>query len=285
MTADSYDIALSFAGEDRAYVEMVADQLRGRSVSVFYDRYNEADLWGKDLYTHLIEVYRQRAKYTLMFISKHYREKMWANHERRAAQSRAFEDAADYILPARFDDTEIPGLLPTTAYIDLRLKSPAEVALLVCIKLGREPDKEKAHWIASPRNPASHGEVAFNFRSYNGRFRIGESKFEFETLWSRSGNDSIHCYTDTPTIRAIATLPTSVPLQELKDTANLDFTSRTRTPRVGQVVVLQNTSGFFAALRITSIGNTVENDDENELRFKYWILTDGSSDFSSAKEA
>ena len=101
MTVDSYDIALSFAGEDRAYVEMVADQLRGRSVSVFYDRYNEADLWGKDLYTHLVDVYRKRAKFTLMFISKHYREKLWSNHERRAAQSRAFEDAIDYILPAR----------------------------------------------------------------------------------------------------------------------------------------------------------------------------------------
>ena len=33
-----YDIALSFAGEDREYVEAVAESLRVKSIRVFYDR-------------------------------------------------------------------------------------------------------------------------------------------------------------------------------------------------------------------------------------------------------
>ena len=33
----TYDVALSFAGEQRAYVEHVADCLRARGVRVFYD--------------------------------------------------------------------------------------------------------------------------------------------------------------------------------------------------------------------------------------------------------
>jgi len=132
-----YDVALSFAGEDRAYVEMVAEQLRARSVRFFYDRYEQADLWGKDLYTHLIDVYRNKAVYTLMFISQHYRDKVWTNHERRAAQSRALQEVdQEYILPARFDDTEILGILPTVNYIDLRETSPVEVAILVVKKAG-----------------------------------------------------------------------------------------------------------------------------------------------------
>lgn len=35
-----YDVALSFAGEDRAYVEMLAEQLKARGITVFYDRYD-----------------------------------------------------------------------------------------------------------------------------------------------------------------------------------------------------------------------------------------------------
>ncbi|MBK9662189.1 MAG: TIR domain-containing protein [Nitrosomonas sp.] len=69
---------------------------------------------------------------TLMFISLNYKKKYWTNHERQAAQSRAFEEKSEYILPARFDDTEIPGLLPTIQCIDLRIHTPEELALLVC---------------------------------------------------------------------------------------------------------------------------------------------------------
>jgi TIR domain len=39
-----YDVALSFAGEDREYVEAVASSLQQAGVSVYYDRYEEAVL-------------------------------------------------------------------------------------------------------------------------------------------------------------------------------------------------------------------------------------------------
>ena len=48
-----YDVSLSFTGEDREYVEQVASGLRHQGVRVFYDRYEEANLWGKDLCVHL----------------------------------------------------------------------------------------------------------------------------------------------------------------------------------------------------------------------------------------
>lgn len=106
--AADYDVALSFAGEDRTYVEEVARALTAAGVKVFYDKLEEADLWGKNLYTHLSDIYRKRARFTVMFISRSYAEKRWTNHEREAAQARAFADSREYILPARFDETEIP---------------------------------------------------------------------------------------------------------------------------------------------------------------------------------
>ena len=55
-TKPKYHVALSFAGEDRDYVKRVAAQLKSDGVSVFYDDYEEAALWGKDLYAHLTKV-------------------------------------------------------------------------------------------------------------------------------------------------------------------------------------------------------------------------------------
>ena len=133
-----FDVALSFAGEERDYVERVAKYLTEKGVKVFYDKYGEVDLWGKDLYVHLDEIYRKKARYCVMFLSKNYAKKVWTNHERESAQARAFEEKKEYILPARFDDTEIPGIRPTMGYIDLRKKSPEEFSDLIIAKLQGE---------------------------------------------------------------------------------------------------------------------------------------------------
>jgi hypothetical protein len=106
--AFQFDVALSFAGEDRQYVDVIADRLRTRGVRVFYDRYEQATLWGKDLYEHLDQVYQGAARYCVLFASEHYANKVWTNHERRSAQARALRENEEYILPVRFDDTDIP---------------------------------------------------------------------------------------------------------------------------------------------------------------------------------
>lgn len=133
-----YDVALSFSGEQREYVEAVANYLGKHAVSAFYDNYEEADMWGKDLYEHLDEIYRKEARYCVIFLSKDYASKLWTNHERKSAQARAFKEKGEYILPARFDDTEIPCIRPTIGYVDLREKAPEELGALILEKLGRK---------------------------------------------------------------------------------------------------------------------------------------------------
>ncbi len=138
MTQDEkqFDVALSFAGEDREYVEQVAATLQTMGIRVFYDKYEVVTLWGKNLYDHLQDIYRNKARFTVIFCSKYYAEKLWTNHERKAAQAKAFESSQEYILPARFDDTEIPGILPTVGYVDLTEYSPKRFAELVKEKVG-----------------------------------------------------------------------------------------------------------------------------------------------------
>jgi hypothetical protein len=276
-----YDVALSFAGEDRPYVNMVAEQLTSRGISLFYDKYEKANLWGKDLYEHFVEVYRHKARYTVMFISNAYRTKVWTNHERRAAQSRAIEETREYILPARFDDTEIPGILPTAGFIDLRTHSPAEVAILICEKLGRNPLAQKATAVPSPRVPALTGEARFNYSNYDGRFRIGEGSCEFETRWSKASSSAIYCYIDGTNVRGVTLAPKGVKTGALSKVASYNFTSRVRTAELNRFVVLQNTNGVFAILKILGIKDDTRGDDVDELHFRFWIQADGSDDFSA----
>ena len=132
-----YDVTLSYAGEDRHYVKEVAEILRDSGIKVFYDEFEEANIWGKNLHTHLQNIYRDQARYTIMFCSKNYADKLWTTHERKCAQERAFREHSEYILPARFDNTDIPGLPETTGKINLRDKTPYELCLIIGKKLNR----------------------------------------------------------------------------------------------------------------------------------------------------
>ena len=137
-----YDVVLSFAGEDRKYVEQTAKHLRKAGIKVFYDMYEDVKLWGKDLYQHLDDIYQNKAKYAVVFVSEAYGKKLWPSHELKSAQARAFTASEEYILPAKFDDTEIPGIRKTTAYVSLKELSPLQFSKKIIKKLGDiEPEE------------------------------------------------------------------------------------------------------------------------------------------------
>lgn len=107
-----YDIALSFAGEDRKYAEKLALKLRDKGVRVFYDNWNTASLWGNNLYTYLAETYRDKALFCVTIISKAYCEKKWTKHELEFIQEREFQGEV-YWLPLLLEEIKVPGLSET----------------------------------------------------------------------------------------------------------------------------------------------------------------------------
>lgn len=149
-----YDIALSFAGENRDQADALAKLLTDSGVRVFYDRYETAQLWGRDLYQHLQEVYRDRAKYCVIFVSEAYAGKLWTRHELKQAQARAFREHEEYILPLRLDDTEIPGLNATIGYVDFRTTTVEHIHDLVLRKMFGEAVDE-----ADPQELTWKGEL------------------------------------------------------------------------------------------------------------------------------
>ena len=130
-----WDVALSFAGAQRDYVEQVARELKARGVRCFYDADERIELWGKYLAEELPAIYGEHAATVVMFVSAEYAAREWTRHERRAALARAVRERREYVLPARFDDTPLPGLLPDVSYVDLRTKTPQQFAAMIEAKL------------------------------------------------------------------------------------------------------------------------------------------------------
>jgi len=135
----TYDVAFSFAGEDREIAENLATRLLAENYRVFYDDFYRADLWGADLAVRLAAVYGEQSRYCVIVVSENYVAKIWTRHEFQSALSAALfgGDRDAYILPLRLDDTRLSGLRPTIGYIDLRNVALEDVARLLMQKLGQ----------------------------------------------------------------------------------------------------------------------------------------------------
>ena len=135
-----YDVVLSFAGEDREYVEECADILTALGIKVFYDSYEQDVLWGKDLYTFLADIYSNKARDAIVFISQHYVKKCWTKHEFKFINERMFNSETEYLLPVFLDDTKLCGIPETQGY--LTNKTPYEVAVMFAKKINKDIDVE-----------------------------------------------------------------------------------------------------------------------------------------------
>lgn len=138
-----YEVAFSFAGEKRNYVEKVANYVEDKGIHVFYDDFQEKelDMWGQNMIDYLQEIFDKKAKHCVMFISKEYAEKAWPNFERQIIQARSMIESG-YLLPVRFDDTNIKGLVSTIKYIDISSVPPERLGELIIQKTTAEVNKD-----------------------------------------------------------------------------------------------------------------------------------------------
>jgi len=137
-----YFVALSFAGEQRAYVEQVSKELSRLKIKHFYDYNEQESLWGKDLAQYLSKLYYEDAQYFVPFISKEYAEKVWPSLELSAALDRNIHefrpDYQRYILPVYFDDIYIPGIPKTMGAYMANKIAPERLAQAIEKKLKAE---------------------------------------------------------------------------------------------------------------------------------------------------
>jgi hypothetical protein len=105
--------------------------------SVFYDEFEQAELWGRDLSVALGSVYSREARYCLIILSADYVAKPWTNLERQNVISEFIQRRSDYILVLKVDDTDLPGFPSIIGYVALDRSGEDGVYKLLLQKLGR----------------------------------------------------------------------------------------------------------------------------------------------------
>lgn len=198
----------------------------------------------------------------------------------------------DYIIPIIRcnDNNELPIFLGTKLYIDFSdddkyLNKLTELAERIYDKdkikkpsLGESPfskavmneviirtDIEKSNY----HNPNMSGAVSFDFKNNSGQFTIGNGKYEFFTMWSECGNDSIYSYNDK--VKVIGYLEGISEIPKEKEFSKFNFSSRTRELNVGEVIIWMNNYGNFAATLVTAIEVKSRGAKDNLLSFEYKI--------------
>ncbi len=102
----------------------------------------------------------------------------------------------------------------------------------------------------------------------------------FETAWSGGGNTAIHAYTDPPSIRSVSLATGIREINEIMDASSYDTSSRVRTPSLGEVVIWQNTAGYYLATRIESLKYRGHGSAVDEITFTYVIAPSKLASFA-----
>ncbi len=128
-----FKVALSFPGEVRPYIETIAKQLvrvLGDN-TVFYDNFYKSQLATPNLDTALQDLYGQRSKLIVIFLSADYANKKWCGIEFRALRDILNAKRDEMIMFVRFDDADVKGVFAHDGYIDANTHSEIEVASLI----------------------------------------------------------------------------------------------------------------------------------------------------------
>lgn len=116
-----------------------------------------------------------------------------------------------------------------------------------------------------------HGTIKFNYANNNGTYPIGHGNRTFTTKWSKASDTYIHAYNDASDIHSIAIAPNASNLEQIP-VLTLDYSSRTRTPKIGDAVVWRNTHGYYAVTKVISIKDDSRGSDVDEIEIEYLIL-------------
>jgi len=136
-TAKRFRVALSFPGEKRAFVGQVANILAeglGRD-RILFDDYLTAELARPNLDVYLGRLYHDESELLVPFYCADYDKKKWCGLEWRQMRAIIFKQEDDRVMPFRFDDTPIDGVLPIDGYVSILSRTPGEIAGLILERL------------------------------------------------------------------------------------------------------------------------------------------------------
>jgi len=105
--AYEFDVAISFAGENRELARKFSEKLEIFDVSVFYDELYESNLLGKALTKQFSRIFNEESRFVFCLLDKHHKEKIWPTFERETFRTRVGEEA---IIPLYLDNSVFLGI-------------------------------------------------------------------------------------------------------------------------------------------------------------------------------
>lgn len=108
-----YDIALSFAGENRDLAEKIYLKLSDREVSVFYDKNEQHRILAENVEEYLAPIYKSEAEYVVILLSDKYPKKIWTKFESEQFKHRFGENS---IIPIWYNNTTTSMFDETSKY-------------------------------------------------------------------------------------------------------------------------------------------------------------------------
>lgn len=139
----TYDVAISYAGENEKIAIEVHDALKQRGISCYLAVLKRGVLWGKRLDKVFEQVFGEQAHYVIVLVSKEYKGKIWTDYELQTAIQSAKRRHGDYILPVRLDPTIVAGILSTIGYLDYEKEGCEGIADALREKLSEDRNRSR----------------------------------------------------------------------------------------------------------------------------------------------
>lgn len=133
ITTHVFDVALSFPGEVRPFIEKIVEELE-RNIgpnSYFYDNNYVSQLARPSLDTLLQDIYRNRSNLVVVFLCSDYQRKEWCGIEFRAIKEILMERDNKKIMFVKMDDGVVEGVFKTDGYIDGRIYQLKDIARFI----------------------------------------------------------------------------------------------------------------------------------------------------------
>lgn len=128
---EKYKIAVSYASEQRYYVEKFVDFFIKKKIKIYYDRNEQVEMLGTLLHEKLQEIYTDDTEYRIIFLSSDYINKPITKMESEYILAHnVFEKSKLYVF--KFDDSTLPGLNRNFVYSTLSdFPEPEDYAELI----------------------------------------------------------------------------------------------------------------------------------------------------------
>jgi hypothetical protein len=159
-----FRIALSFAGEKRAYVEQVAAILAWQfgEDKILYDKFHQGEFARADLAFHLSYIYERETDLVVAVLCPDYEKKEWCGLEWDDIFGLLKKRNASEVMLTRFGRVEGKGLHGPAGYTDLDGLTPGQAASLIIERLAVNEGKAQDFYVkhTSPDDKA-RGAVEF----------------------------------------------------------------------------------------------------------------------------